>query len=163
MKELFSNAHVRVEYDGETRIVWMIRSALPLSGAAELVATHDAIPRVLDTLGREGKALLVDTRLAPPRNDPEFEDALRSLRFRITRGFLRVAVLTRTVVGQLQVQRQGRQAGEETPVFASEGECVSYLLGAPESKRVTPESKRPPSESKRPPSESKRPPPRSGR
>lgn len=120
----------------------MIRSAVPFDTIDDLHATHDAIPRVLDTLGREQKALLVDTRAAPPRNDPAFEAALRQLRFRITRGFRRVAVLTKSAVGQLQVQRQAREANEDMGVFASEEEAMAYLRGGPESRRPPPKSGR---------------------
>lgn len=142
MRELYRNPHVHVAYDPDTRVVWMVRSSLPLSGAAELLSTHDPIPRLLDTLGREHKSLLVDTRLAPPRNDPEFEAALRLLIFRITRDFVKVAVLTKTVVGQLQVQRQVRESGKITGVFASEEEAVAYLRAEPESRRTSPKSSR---------------------
>lgn len=107
----------------------MVRSARPYESVAEMRQAHAAIPAALDDLGRRGRRLLVDTRLAPPRDDADFEAALKPIRARITRDFDRVAVLTRTVIGQLQVQRQARESEEQIGVFATEREAIAYLTG----------------------------------
>ncbi len=127
MRELHRDSYVTLAYDAASAIVWMTRSAEPFESVAALRRSHNSIPELLDGLGRHDKRLLVDVRLAPPRNDAPFEEALRTIRNRITRGFVRVAVLTQTVVGQLQVKRQAREAEEEFGVFASEKDAVAYL------------------------------------
>ena len=129
MLELLRNPHLHLKHDPATRIVWMVRSARPYESVAEMRQAHAAIPAALDDLGRRGRRLLVDTRLAPPRDDADFEAALKPIRARITRDFDRVAVLTRTVIGQLQVQRQARESEEQIGVFATEREAIAYLTG----------------------------------
>jgi hypothetical protein len=142
MKELVKNPFVHLTYDETTSIVRMVRSAVPFRSAEELRNGLQPVPAALDTLGRDGKYLLVDTRLAIARDDAEFEVALRPMRARITRNFERVAVLTQTVIGQLQVQRQARESGEQAFVFTSEEEATAYLREGVDSRRMGPRSKR---------------------
>lgn len=141
MRELLRNPHLHLSHDPETGIVWMVRSGLAFDSIVELRSAHQPIVAALDALGREGKCLLVDTRLAPPRDDPEFEDTLRPIRGRIMRDFVRVAVLTRTVIGQLQVQRQARESSEQMGVFNLESEAIDYLRRGIDSRRIPPRQK----------------------
>ncbi|MBK8251423.1 MAG: hypothetical protein IPK82_01985 [Polyangiaceae bacterium] len=138
VQELVRNAHVRVKFDPQTGLVRMVRTSTPIDTNEQLFESHVPIVTALDLIGREGKTLLIDTRLAPPRNDPEFEAALRPLRVRIARGFLRVAVVTRTATGQLQVQRQTRESGDDIRVFMSEEDAIAYLKGRLDSRRPPP-------------------------
>lgn len=138
MQELARNVHFRVKYDPKTGLVRMVRTSTPFDTNEQLFESHAPIVIALDAIGREGKTLLLDIRLAPPRNDPEFENALRPLLSRIVRGFLRVAVVTRTATGQLQVQRQVREAGDDIRVFMSEDDAIGYLKGRLDSRRPPP-------------------------
>ncbi len=148
MKELLRNPHLLLTYDAGTGVVRMARTARPYESIAEMRAAHGGIAGALDDLGREGKTLLVDTRLAPPRNDDAFEDALRPIRARITRGFARVAVLAQTVIGQLQVQRQARESEHRLAVFTAEQDAIAYLRDGVDLQRIPPrQSSRPPGRS----------------
>lgn len=135
MKELLRDSHVSVIHDPDQGIVRMVRTAVPYGTLAEIERSQDQIAGALDSLGREKKALLFDVRLAPPRNDPEFEAVLQRNRPRLMRGFSRVAALTQTVTGQLQIQRHGREGGHPMEVFTSEEEAVAYLEGKIDSRK----------------------------
>jgi hypothetical protein len=77
------------------------------------------------------RRLLLDLRAGPPgRNDPEFERAGEAWRRQIAADFDRVAVLVRTAVGKLHVQRLAREVGKEPAIFMSEAEALAFLGAA---------------------------------
>jgi hypothetical protein len=88
-----------------------------------------AANRALDEHGRSTSALVVDTRQAPPRNDPAFEEAFRPVRVRLLRGFVRVAVLVATPMGRLQAERHAREDGLSVRAFVDEAQAKAYCAG----------------------------------
>lgn len=127
MVHLTQNDFIEAVFDPATRIVRLTRSRSVFSSAKEIRDAHRDLVDALDRLGRKGKSLLVDTRLAPPRNDKDFERAFAPVRAALIRDMERIAVLTRTVTGQLQVQRHARESGESIFVFVSERDALHYL------------------------------------
>lgn len=83
---------------------------------------------IMDTLPRGLLGLLVDTRLAIGRSDDEFEVLMNELRPRMVGGFRRVAVLVKSAVGRLQVQRLGRADGisDRLLVTSDEAEALAF-------------------------------------
>jgi len=83
---------------------------------------------IMDTLPRGELGLIVDTRLAIGRSDDEFEGLMNELRPRMVGGFRRVAVLVRSAVGRLQVQRLGRADGisDRLLVTSDEAEALTF-------------------------------------
>ena len=75
--------------------------------------------------------LLIDLRLAVGRNDPEFETQLMERRRELFRRFERSAVLVKTAIGKMQVQRHvdGDGFGGTVRVFDDEAEAVRWLRG----------------------------------
>jgi hypothetical protein len=71
--------------------------------------------------------LLNDQRLAPGRNDPEFEQALVRLRNRLYPLFRKRAVLVQSMVGKLQLTRLSKADGLTRLVSQDEAEIFRYL------------------------------------
>jgi hypothetical protein len=77
------------------------------------------------------RRLLIDLRGGPPgRNDPEFERASEQWRRSLSEDFERVAILVRTAVGKLHIQRLGREIGREPSIFMDEAEALKFLGAA---------------------------------
>lgn len=124
--ELFRNQFGVIDEDASTGVLLFRRSAAPFASLEEMVTFFGAVNRTLDERGRPRVSLVVDTRDAPPRNDPAFERAFAPLRSRMLRGFRRVAVVVATPVGRLQVERHAREDNVPVRTFANDAEAISY-------------------------------------
>jgi hypothetical protein len=127
MTELLANEWFCVDVaDGFTRVT---RSANPPPSASEMAALYASMRAVLRRAGT--RRLLLDLRGGPPgRNDPEFERASEQWRRALTTDFERVAILVRTAVGKLHIQRLGREIGREPSIFMDEAEALKFLGAA---------------------------------
>jgi len=124
MSELLANEWFRVDVaDGFTRVT---RSATPPPSAPEMAALYATMGTALRRAGT--RRLLVDLRGGPPgRNDPEFERASEEWRRALSTDFERVAILVRTAVGKLHIQRLAREIGREPTIFMDEAEALKFL------------------------------------
>jgi hypothetical protein len=118
----------------------VVRSARAFSSLAELSRAWDDLNRALDRIGRSGRGLLMDVRLASGRNDAAFEQALVRHRQEGRRGFARVAVLVSTPAGMLQVQRFAAQDGARTRVFLDAPQAIDWLSKSNEGRARTEET-----------------------
>lgn len=108
-------------------MVLVRRTAAHFDSAEDVERGHAELVQVLDGLPREQLALLVDLRQAPARNDPEFERLMQAYRPRIFARFARRAVLVKTAVGRLHVQRHARSDGHsDLGVFTDEQAALDY-------------------------------------
>jgi hypothetical protein len=130
MRELFTDAHFTVLADDGAKVVHLVRSVAPFPSPA---AIEDTFARVAQSmLGLPSDwALLVDSRRAPMRNDPEFEERLATARARIVARFSRVAVLVSSALGKLQVARYGREDQSSPRVFDDEAAARAFLASRP--------------------------------
>lgn len=119
--------HLLVEEVGVRRVIRVVRTDVPFASLLELRQVFSELNRVLDRVDRSAYGLLVDTRNAPPRNDPGFEEAFRPLRKQVFQGFRRRAVLVRSLVGRLQVERHAREDGVTLATFVDEDEAIGWL------------------------------------
>ncbi|TPV93573.1 MAG: hypothetical protein B7733_19740 [Myxococcales bacterium FL481] len=72
--------------------------------------------------------LLVDTRATTGRNDPQFEQAMAPLRRQLQANFERVAVVLRSTIGRMQVERYARDDGDvPLRAFTSYEEALGWL------------------------------------
>lgn len=128
VKELFRTPHwvVTEERGG---VIRLDRTSVPFVDFAEMESSMEDLNGRMDALNRPAHRLLVDTRQATGRNDPEFEQAFAPHRRRMLEGFERRAVVVRRVVGQLQVQRHARADGLEVGAFLDLDEARRWLLG----------------------------------
>jgi hypothetical protein len=125
---LLSSPHWLMESDASTRVVWLRRSPVPFGSLVELTGANEAV------VGKfvqqyESWSVVVDMRLAPPRNDPAFEAAMRGLRSAIEARFARTAVLLATQVGMLQVNRLTRQDGATSFATTDEVAALRFARG----------------------------------
>jgi hypothetical protein len=127
-RDIHRNDHYRVDFDDETRLIRMTRSAVPQS-----VAMLDAITsEMVQVLGPLRPArVLIDMRLAPGNNTPEFEQAAVVATRRLLNGFSAVAVLIQTAIGKLHFQRLNRGSQWQLQVFSDEAEALRFLVELP--------------------------------
>lgn len=122
---LHQSRHFVVSRDGPSLLV-VVRTNERFETIEEMKTAFGEVHRTLDAAGRAASTLLVDTRNAPSRNDPEFEATFEPLRVRLLGGFRRVAVLARTLFGRLQVERHAREDSLGVRVFSDEAEARAY-------------------------------------
>lgn len=127
MTELVANDWFRVDADGDFARV--TRSTTPAPSADEMRTLYAMMRTALVAAG--ARRLLLDLRGGPPgRNDPEFERASEEWRRALGSDFDRVAILVRTAVGKLHIQRLGREIGRAPSIFMDEAEALAFLGAA---------------------------------
>lgn len=124
MREVFASEHYRVDFSSEPRLIRVTRTQVPQS-AQLLAPLVDEIVGVVSSL--RPAPVLIDMRLAPGNNDPEFERAATAALRRLLRGFSKVAILVHSAVGRLHFQRMSRESGEALHIFFEEEEALWFL------------------------------------
>jgi hypothetical protein len=121
--------YYRVELLAIAKVVRITRLALPFDSRATVNLACEPVQAALDGVGRRSHRLLIDTRQAIGKNDPDYEEWFQSHRRRMLLGFPRVAFLVRMAIGQLHVERLlAAEKLEPTPrVFLDEALAMRYL------------------------------------
>jgi hypothetical protein len=121
---------VDVLHDGS--VVRIQRSQRPYQSAAELNQERLLLGEMLDKLGRTGRGLLIDSRVAPHSTDALLQGEFHRFRVEVARGFDRVAALVRSKVGILQVHRLVTDSVlSNVQAFDDEAAAIAHLLGPP--------------------------------
>jgi hypothetical protein len=129
-QELFADEHLRVTLDSASGLVRYVRSERPYASLETVRSIHATMTQALRAHAARPLKLLIDSRAAPARNDPDFEaEIVRAFQ---TFGplFIARAMLVKSAVGKLQVQRLTREVWSSslTPaVFSSEADALAYL------------------------------------
>lgn len=98
-----SNQYLDFGADPDRSILLLVRKA---TGQVSAVEIERMLRGVMMTLGDPRDwSILFDTRLAVGRSGPEFEAEVTRLREYMLSHYRRVAVLVRSVIGEMQVQR----------------------------------------------------------
>ncbi len=116
------------EHDG--KIIRYRRTAVPFPTLQIAQQVYDHVLAVYERIGRRGRGLLVDSRDAVGRNDPEFEKLLLSFRDRAIPGFAAHVILMRTAVGILQAQRIDRSLRSDRKAYLTtdnEDDAIRFL------------------------------------
>lgn len=116
--------------DEARQLVRSVRTSTPYESIAEIEALVQHVRELTASFEPEKYVMLVDSRAAPLRNDPAFEQAQRGFAV-LTRRFRKSALLMKTAVGMLQAERLRRQrpADENGPrAFDDEEEALRFLL-----------------------------------
>jgi hypothetical protein len=121
----------RVDVLHEGRVIRVQRSERPYQSAADLNQERLLLGEALDKLGRTGRGLLIDSRVAPHSTDERLHEEFRRFRLEVARGFDRVAALVRTKVAILQVNRLVADSTSSVQPFDDEAAAIAYLLGQP--------------------------------
>lgn len=120
---------VRVTVDADAGLLRYERSSLPFPSLDEVKRVHDELLKAVLGLPRKVYVVLLDLRLAPPRNDDAYEATIEGYMTLILGHFRAYAILVKTAAGRLQVLRLERRAGRPTQtVFHEEEEALAYLL-----------------------------------
>ena len=107
---LISTQFVRLWCSGTAgSIVRLCRTPVRINTLEEANQVWSGVVRALLGLDRKSLGLVIDFREARGRNDAEFERTVAPYRAEITKGFRRVAVLTKSLTGQMQVERLARE------------------------------------------------------
>lgn len=132
----FSSSYVVVE-QLEHGIVLMRRTRAPLPATVpELYAFYENLDRLFGGLRTPELDLIVDSRLAPGRNDEAFERVQAEYRERIFCCFRRTVLVMGTVAGRLQIARYAReQPGLTFHTFPDVPSAARALRGATPSLR----------------------------
>lgn len=107
------------------------RTARRYLDISELAPSFDALDAQFATMSMspEVGSLLVDLRTIVGRNDAEFETALAPRRRELLRKFARSALLVRTTIGRLQLERYLAADGITARVFSDEADAMAWFLG----------------------------------
>jgi hypothetical protein len=136
MRELYRSEHFLMTVDDARGLLRRARTAQPYASFAEIERVYEELLRAMEAVDRRRHAVLLDVRLAPPRNDPAFEQLIRLYRMRLFNGFRRAAILTKTEAGRLQIGRLYQDLPFEVRTFLDEATAIAYLLApAPPSSR----------------------------
>lgn len=125
--EIFKSEYITVQLEQEGQLVRLTRSAVPFPDPETLEQAWAPVISLLDRIGREGRCILSDLRLAPGRNEPAFEAALARVRKQIFHGYLKAATLVQSKVGLLHVSRLIREDRVDRMAFSDEAELFAYL------------------------------------
>lgn len=124
---LLSNTFVSVHRLASS-LVHVVRSDAAIETLEQVDETWGGVSQSLLSLDKAKHVLLLDMRNARGRNDDAFERRVAPHRAATVQGFPRVAVLVRSLPGQLQVQRHAREDGlGGVRIFASETEALAWL------------------------------------
>lgn len=109
--------------------VRLVRTAARFELRSQVNEARLWVGRQLDAIGRAGRNILIDSRLAPPSTDFEHGAEFKELRRETERGFVRVAVLVQSKLGVLQAHRIATQDKSGLLVFEDEPEAIEYVKG----------------------------------
>jgi hypothetical protein len=151
VREIHLSPFFHVSVDDERRLIRRARTDRPFASLDEAADAYETMLKAIDSLDRSTHVVLVDMRLAPPRNDPGFEKLLERYYSRLYSGYPRIAAIAKTQVGRLQITRVAQTLGFNVRTFMDEAEALAYLEGtgdSPGRSTPVPESR---SASSRPP------------
>lgn len=129
-REVFRNEHWVLERDDKNKLFFARRTPQPQPTANEIETSFRQLEAAMDAQGRSAHSLLIDFSKgpAPARRDPTFEAVVDKHVDGFTRGFVKVASLTLTQSGRVQVERYFREHGKSVEVFLDEEAAVASLL-----------------------------------
>jgi hypothetical protein len=134
LRNLLTNAHFRIDVYPGAAILRVTRTGVAFASKADVDSSCRAVEAALNRHGRATSCVIVDSREAPGRNDPQFEAWFSPHRKGMITGFLRAAILVRMAVGKLQVDRllknDGNAANEYARTFVDESAALAWLREA---------------------------------
>ncbi|WP_437729941.1 hypothetical protein [Sorangium sp. So ce1335] len=130
MSVLLQNDHLTVILHEDLAIVRSTRSEVPYPSPDDFIRVHTEALKAYESLDRASLGHLIDLRQPPMNNDPGFEAATMRTRSMLVQEFGCVAIVVRTAVGALQVNRLLREENNDNVlVFHEEEVALAYLRG----------------------------------
>lgn len=127
MIQVFKNKYWVLERSSLQPLLVVQRTAAPYAQLDDVRLSFAELMLALKDIERPRFSLLIDIRLAPFRNDPEYEQASWGEPGALSKDFKRAAVLVRTAAGMLQVKRALQARRVNMPTYHDEGEALAYL------------------------------------
>ncbi|AUX44593.1 hypothetical protein SOCE26_060590 [Sorangium cellulosum] len=128
MTVLLQNEYLTVAADPALHLVRTTRSELPYPSPDDFIRCHTEALQIYESLVRGSLGHLVDLRRVPMNNDPAFEAATGRTRAMVVQEFACAAIVVRTAVGALQVNRLLREEqNDHVAVFHDEDVAMTYL------------------------------------
>ena len=105
------------------------RTEKPSTETAAFLQSFEGLHLAVGDSDPAGFGLILDIRASIGRNDPEFEEGLQERRRALFRSFRNSAIIVRTAVGRLQVQRHIDDDGHAGRVraFTDLDEALAWL------------------------------------
>lgn len=116
---------MRVDVDKERSILWIRRSAVPFPSIEQARLENLAVAQKSRDLVL--RYIVLDSRLAPGRNDDEFERAMQPIFQSYISRFERAVMLVQSAIGRLQMQRLSKNSPVPIGVFANDEEAIAFL------------------------------------
>jgi hypothetical protein len=126
LREVFRNGYMLVRHEPTRKLVVLTRLSTPYASLDDVRATFAGVDAALVHVSRPRTALLIDSRMAPARNDPAFEAEFTAWRQKFNVDFRKVSILVQTAVGILQVGRYARTDDTTLGVFTNPDEALAY-------------------------------------
>lgn len=127
MLELERNPYTAIYHDPTQQLVFLKRYSLPYPSLVEVEQNFQRLEKAMGLISRPRSLLLVDARDAPMRNDDRFEATFAPSRARLMQGFKKTAVLLRSAIGVLQVERLSKGNVRPLGTFTRPEEALVYL------------------------------------
>jgi hypothetical protein len=109
----------------------MRRTSKPLEASDDYSRDLEKVKPIFRAVNTSYLGLLVDVRDGPIRNDPDFENAARPYQELMLNAFGRVAILVKTPVGKMQMQRIVAVVAPKVPVFDDEQAALAFMSTKP--------------------------------
>lgn len=128
-RPLLTTPFIRLWRDGDSdSVLRLCRTEERIETLEQAAQVWGAVVGALRGVDRSRHVLLIDFREARGRNDAAFEQTVAPFRAETTRGFRRVAVLTKSTAGALQVQRLAKEDGVDSlRCFDAETKALAWL------------------------------------
>ncbi len=127
METLHDNEYARIEWDASRSLLTFRRTRKPFASLRDALAEMETLRTQAERVGLRTSAILVDSREAPLRADPEFEALSEKHFLPLVKRFRRAAVLIASATGRLQVGRIRREQSAGYEVFDEVGAALAFL------------------------------------
>lgn len=138
-RTLLDSEYYRITASSPGSVLVITRKPRAFCTKTEVDEACDPVQALLDNAGRSRHRIVIDSRRAVGRNDPDYETWFAHHRRRMVLGFQRAALVVATPVGMLHVQRLLRQdaTADTVRVFTELEDAMQYAEStAPISARV---------------------------
>jgi hypothetical protein len=128
VRVLYEDEYSSVTYDASQRMIVYRRNAKAYPTLEAASTSIGSSWKTLPTLGTlSHHTFLMDIREAPMNASEGFDQVARDVGPQLTGRFRRAAVLVRTAVGKLQMNRIRRERQTDLVVFDDESAAMAYL------------------------------------
>jgi hypothetical protein len=129
-RSVYTSPHFDIALFDDAAIVRVTRLARTFNSEQEVQDEFTPMLTRLDVIGRRGRALLMDSRLAIANNAVSYEIWMAPYRRELIIGFAYAVFVLKTSVGQLQTRRllKGDDPDQTSQVFTDYDEALQFLL-----------------------------------